>query len=235
MSQEIGFVFIHGAGLNSSIWKDLTESLNVPCLSVDFPMRMAPPGKINLLRFDEYIVEVQNQIAAWPVRQWILVTHSIGACIGLAICESFRENIKGFVSVAGIIPPSGKSFIAALPFPQRLLMPILLKLFGTKPPIEAIKKELCNDLSEQETQRIIGTFTAESRSLYTHPVRYLLPECPKLYIQLLKDQSVSQDLQIQMGKQLRTDQVATLEAGHLAMCSQPLLLAGLLDSFRLSV
>lgn len=38
-SEKIGFVFIHGAGLEGLVWSKVVEGFDHPCLLAEFPQR----------------------------------------------------------------------------------------------------------------------------------------------------------------------------------------------------
>lgn len=220
MNHSIGFVFIHGAGLDSFIWDRLIDSLSAPCLAVRFPKRQYPAKETEVLSLQEYINDLSRQIEVFEAREFILVTHSIGTCLGLPSTSMFCSRLKGFVSIAGSVPPSGQSFLKTLSFSQRILMPLLLKAFGTRPPNRTIEKELCHDLDEAITAQILQTFTPESRKIYTDPILYSIPECRRMYIQTTEDRSIPASLQNQMAQELKAHQTVKVPGGHLAMLSQ---------------
>src|SRR5690606_1953326 len=127
------------------------QEVDTSCLVIEFPNKQSDRKKIDALTFDDDVDAATQQIKNWKINQFIIVGHSIGACVGLAITKHFTNELKGFVAVGSVIPQKGASFVSALPFPQKLIMPVLLKLFGTKPPQKAIERELCNDLSPEQT------------------------------------------------------------------------------------
>lgn len=151
---------MYGAGLGSFIWNNLIPLMKFPVLTIDFPNR-EKEGNINL-SFNDYKDSALGQINNWDVEKFIIVTHSIGGCVGLSLTDHFADRIVGFVGIGSVLPTNGDSFIACLPFPQRLLMPIILTLFGTKPPQKSIQQELCNDLSESQCLEIVNRFTPEA-------------------------------------------------------------------------
>ncbi|WMJ74348.1 hypothetical protein RCC89_14410 [Cytophagaceae bacterium ABcell3] len=123
---NIGVVLLHGAGLNSMIWKKVQEKLEMPSLAVDFPKRNNK-GKKNL-KFVDYASSVAKPINQWGISK-----------LGLKVADLFKERAVGIVGMGAAIPANGKSFISCLPFPQRYIMPLVLKLSGTMPPESAIK------------------------------------------------------------------------------------------------
>lgn len=146
-NSNLGIIFIHGAGLNGSVWNDLINELNVPSLPIDFPNRLAGDKANRNLSFADYIDSVKGQVQQWKHKRLIIVAHSIGACVGLELLNHFKNEVKGFVAVGSVIPAVGHSFISSLPIPQRWIMPVILNIMGTRPPRNMIENELCNDLS----------------------------------------------------------------------------------------
>src|SRR5690606_11877659 len=118
-----------------------------------------------------------------------------GACVGLSDLNRFSHELKGFVALGAVIPKNGNSFVSSLPFPQRLVLPIILKLIGTKPPRKSIENELCNDLTGEQSLKIVHEFTPEIRALYTTKIIYDWPEVKRLYIKLTDDPSMPDGFQ----------------------------------------
>src|SRR5690554_3930108 len=171
-NRSIGMVLIYGAGLNSSVWNSLKKEIRVSTLPIEFPNRWAGEDAYKHLSFDDYMMSAVSQIEKWQHTRFIIVAHSIGACVGLELLNHFRNEVVGFVAIGSVIPLNGGSFASALPFPQKWIMPVLLKVLGTKPPRNIIEKELCNDLSPSQTVETVNNFTPEARSLYTSGIHY---------------------------------------------------------------
>lgn len=235
MKNEIGIVLINGAGLNSSIWDDLTGKINFPVTAIEFPNRKTN-GKENLkLSLDDYVNVTIDQIKKSNTGNFIIVAHSIGACVGLKVAAHFKGVLKGFVAIGSVIPESGNSFVSTLPFPQKLLMPVILSLTGTKPPVKAIENELCNDLTAGQTQKIVNEFTAEAKALYTTKIFFELPEIKRLYILLADDKSMPVSFQDKMATNLMADKVVRLNSGHLPMISSTEQLSSILSDFAIEI
>ncbi|MGZ5244517.1 MAG: alpha/beta fold hydrolase [Bacteroidia bacterium] len=231
MKNNIGIALIHGAGLNSSVWDELKKEIDFPTLAIDFPNRKTD-GKANgKLTFDDYVNTTIEQIKNWDANNFILVAHSIGACVGLKVAEHFKKELKGFVVLSSVIPTNGNSFASTLPFPQKLILPIILSLLGTKPPKKTIESDLCNDLSAEQTQKIVNEFTPESKALYTTKINFSLPNCPRLYIKLTNDKAMPITLQERMAKNLNANKIVTIDSGHLPMISKTKQLTYILTDF----
>lgn len=231
MNDKIGIVLIHGAGLGSFVWNDINPYFKYPVLHINFPNREVGEKANENTSFDDYLKLAIKQIGNWNVNEIAIIAHSIGGCLGLKLNDHFKNKVKVFIGISTIIPQMGKSFTDCFPFPQRLILPIILSLFGTKPPDKSIKSELCNDLAPSKSAEIIKKFTPESKKLYTTKINYnSLPEkC--LYIKLTNDNALSQTIQSEMIKNLNCKNVIQLESGHLAMISKPKELANTINNF----
>lgn len=231
MNYEIGIVLINGAGLGSFIWDDLKPLIKNPVLTIEFPNREVGDKANNNLTFDDYKKSAVEQIEKWGIDNFVIVTHSIGGCVGLSLTDHFNAKVVGFVAISSAVPTNGNSFISCLPFPQSLLMPLILSLFGTKPPQKVIEQTLCNDLTSEQTSEIVKRFTPEAKLLYTTKVNYTKLEIKILYIKLTNDKGFPVQLQDKMIKNLTAQKVVTLDSGHLPMISKPKELSEILNGF----
>lgn len=219
----MNIILIHGAGLGSYIWKDVTRQLKHPIIAVDFPYREESVNQTKQLSVKDYLHTIIEQVDRQSKSELIIVAHSIGGVLGLLLADHYQDRLAGFVAVGAVIPKPGKSFLNSLPFPQRWIMPVILHIFGTKPPDRAIAQQLCNDLSEEQTKEVIDRFTPEAKSLYNTPLSSpgLPPSCRSLYVFLEKDRSVPFNLQQRMCYNLQAGETASIDAGHLPMLSAP--------------
>lgn len=217
------YILLPGAGLGPRIWDPLVPYLTPPVLAARYPR--GPE-----LGLSDYVEAIIEQVDAAGVKDLVLVAHSIGGCLAPLLCAHYGDRVRGLVAVGAVVPPPGGSFAGSMPVPQRWMLPWLLRFFGTRPPDQAIRNELCQDLDAEQTAAVIERFTPESRRLYTDPVRYTsLPE-RRLYVRLTDDRSLSQALQGEMSKRLDGD-VASLPTGHLPMLSRPAELARIIAAF----
>lgn len=231
MNKEIGVVLLHGAGLGSFIWDDVKPLIKNPVLTIDFPNRETGNNANKNLTLDDYKKSAIEQIEKWNVAKFVIVTHSISGCVGLSLTDYFAKKVVGLVGISSAFPKKGKSFASSFPFPQNLLMPLMLSLLGTKPPQKIIEQSLCNDLTPEQTSKIVRRFTAEAKRLYTTKVYYTNPEVKKLYIKLTDDKGFPVQLQDKMIKNLNPPKVETLHTGHLPMISKPKELSEILNDF----
>jgi len=231
MSENIGAVFIYGAGFSNFIWQDVKPLIKYPALYIEFPNREEGEKDNYGLSLDDYLASAMSQIEKWDKDKIVFITHSIGGCLGLKLADFYKENIAGFVGIGSAIPVSGKSFVSCQSFPQNFLMPILLRLFGTKPPQKVIEREVCNDLTSNQTSEVVTRFTPEAKDLYTTKLEYDYLEPNSLYIKLLEDQGFPARLQDEMVLNLKAKRVITMKSGHLPMLSQSKELSKILNKF----
>ncbi|MDQ0061720.1 alpha/beta fold hydrolase [Paenibacillus harenae] len=219
--EKAAFVFIHGAGLDSRIWQEVTNGMDHPCLMVDYPHRGDTGEALKGLRFTDYVAHLRNQVDEQSYDRIVIVAHSLGGSLGLRLAAELSGKVAGFVAIGACIPKNGSSFVSALPFPKRLLLSAIMRILGTKPPESALRSGLCNDLSPEVADEIVRTFTPESVRVFTDRTGAPIPSVPKLFIKLTKDKEIDPALQQQMIANLSPHKVRSLETGHLPMLSDP--------------
>lgn len=220
-SEKIGFVFINGAGLESSIWSQVVENFPHPYLLIDFPFRKDNEPLRKQLSLADYVDHMEKQIVNWPIQKFIIVAHSLGGTLAIKLASKMPERIAGFIAVGAIIPKNGGSFLSALPFHKRLLLTMILPKVGTKPPKSAILAGLCNDLSPEVSTKIVEGFVPESIQVYTDRTDAVLIDVPKLYIRLTNDKEIGLSMQNKMIAHFSSHSIQNLNSGHLPMLSNP--------------
>jgi pimeloyl-ACP methyl ester carboxylesterase len=230
---EIGIMFIHGAGLRGSVWEAVARGLDSPVLLADFPYRDGPEQARLALTLDEYASHLRGQAESWEVPQVIVVAHSLGGVLALQVAEALlkRGRLAGYAAVGAVIPSRGGSFLSELPLLRRVLLPLVMRLAGTRPPDSAIRAGLCNDLSESQSAGIVQAFVPESRRIYSDACHAAVPDVPSLYVKLTRDKEFGPALQDRMIANLRPGTVKRMETGHLPMLGNPDGLRAILQTF----
>lgn len=229
MKTATGIVLIHGAGLGSFVWQEVVPLLEGPVLTAHFPSEKSLDASV--LSFGDYVDCVVRQIEESGLENFVLVTHSIGGCVGLKVAEHFGARVVGFVAISAAIPSSGDSYISCLPGFQRVVMRMILYLLGTKPPQGVLTSSLCNDLTPEQTNRVLNNFIPEASALYTGKCGAQIPDTRRMYIRLTEDKGFPvqwQDASIQV---LRPHVQRSMASGHLPMISEPQKLASMLNEF----
>lgn len=228
---DVGFVLVHGAGLDVWVWEDLLSLIEAPTLPASFPARVADQTVRDELRLRDYTDTIIEQIDEWDVSRVILVGHSIGGAVCMEVASRLENRFAGFVGLSAAIPEPERSFLSCLPFHQRVVQRATLQFAGTRPPKSVIRWSLCAELIEEQADRVVAEFVPESRYLYTDPGDGCIPEVQTRYIQTEMDKAVTPEKQSKMATTLETDDIVTLETGHLPMLSRPDELASALNEF----
>lgn len=222
-TKDIGIIFISGAGLQGWIWNKVAQGLDIPSVSATFS---------NLNNLDEYANSALAQVNELGTSRTVIVAHSIGGVVGLELAKKLGDRLAGFVGVSAAIPEPGKSYLSVFPLPQRMLLRLVFKLAGTKPPESAIRKGLCADLDDQTATKIVKDFTPEPARLYTdHTSPKPIPNSPMLYISTSVDKELPESLQTKMSSKLPGAERISIRSGHLPMLSHPDKVVGHIKEF----
>lgn len=230
-SEKIGFVFIHGAGLEGLVWSKVVEGFDHPCLLAEFPHRKSSLDSRSGLSLEDYVTHMKRQVDDWGIHNIVIVAHSLGGVLTLRLASLMTDRLAGIVAIGAAIPKSGGSFLSALPFPQRILLSVILRSAGTKPPESSIRTGLCNDLSPDQAAEIIKGFNPEAVRVYTDRINVPVPDVPKLFVKLNKDKQFSPSLQDKMILNFAPQSIRSLDTGHLPMISNPEGLRSILQEF----
>lgn len=218
-------LLLHGAGLGRWIWDRVLPHLTVPAEALDLPGRTEGrnPGDVTLQECIDFTAGRARDDS-------VLVGHSFSAQIALGVASARR--VAGVVLVGGVVPESGRSFVSLLPFPQRLVLTLMLKRArnGIRLPQSLVKKEYCNDLDAATTEAVLAKVVPEAPHIYLDRLEWSLPAFyPRTYVKLLNDRSVKPSQQDRMIARLHSPRVETLDTGHLPMLGRPAELAAVLN------
>ena len=233
---DIGFVFLHGAGLGAWIWDDLIQKLEYPFFTIDLPGRgkhanVATKG----LSLDNYVKSALSDIDQFNPDKLIIVAHSISGIIGLEIADALQKRVFGFIAISASIPAANGSFVSSLPFLAGVFLRLILTLAGTRPPVSAIRSGLCNDLNEKRSLEVINRFIPESKELYLDKLKAQNVPVNSMYVHLKKDKTLSEAMQKRMIANLRAKKIIDLDSGHLPMLGKPDELAHALNTFAFQI
>jgi pimeloyl-ACP methyl ester carboxylesterase len=228
-----GFVLLHGAMLGRWIWERVAPRLAGPALAVDLPGRGTRPADVTKVTLADAIDSVAADIESWPTDQFVLVAHSLGGILVPAVHSRMPRRVAHVVFVSAAVPRPGVSYLAALPFLQRVSLRFVVSTQrkGVLSPPWATRRALCNDLDTATTSLVLDSVTREAPRMYTDPVPGELPaSMPTVYVKLASDKGFSPAMQERMIAQLHEPSVEEIDGGHLPMLGHPDELAAILNA-----
>ncbi|MEW6248325.1 MAG: alpha/beta hydrolase [Nitrospirota bacterium] len=219
----------HGA---SWVWDHVRPLLRFPSLAVDLPGHGAKPGDLNSLSYADCVKSIQEELP--DQGRFILVGHSLGATVVLALAESLPARIAHLVIIAGPVPRPGRSITDSFPLLIRVASRVVLRssdpTFPPSPRLAA--RTMLNGLDRRVVQETCARLTAESRFLVLEPLRWSgRPSVPCTYIRCLRDRSaLSPRHQERMARNLGAQvQMFSLGTCHYPMLERPEDIAALLN------
>ncbi len=214
---KLGIIFIHGAGLGGWIWHDVTKNISVPHICADYTSLERSNSKTIL---NDYVEATYQQVEQLRVERVVIVAHSVGGVVGAELSIKLGDRLAAFVGVSAAIPKPGGSFVSTLPFPQKIILPIILKLAGTKPPESAIRSGLGNGLSPSQTDKVVAKFQQESLHLYIDKISNIpISKVRTMYLRTTNDKEFSLSMQNASIANLNEAKVFDINSGHMPMLS----------------
>ncbi|QCX28800.1 alpha/beta fold hydrolase [Nocardioides jishulii] len=204
-------LFISGAGLRAWVWDDVRADLDVPSA-------VAPRPATGSASVRDH---AEAAIAAVGPGSFTVVAHSIGGVVASEILGLVPERVRGVLGLSAVIPRPGGSFVSAMPRPNRWVLPLLLRLSGTRPPESVLRRGLGDGLDEEPLDRVVSEFTPESRQLYLDRVAGHRWTGRTGYVVTSQDRELPRALQQRFAQQLGGDWCEELATGHLPMLQQP--------------
>src|SRR5687768_782997 len=129
---QVGVVFLSGAGLPTWIWDDVRA--RVP----DRPTYVGPrpPGEHASLAD-----HAKAALDAAETDRFVIVAHSAGGMVAAEILGQQPGRVAGLLGVSCVVPAPGASFVGSMPFPNRVVLGLVMRMVGTKPPEKALRAQ----------------------------------------------------------------------------------------------
>lgn len=213
-------MFFSGAGLPAWVWDNVRTDLPNPGTIAPRPGTGATVSHY-----------AQAALEAAPSGPLTLVAHSSGGLVATELAAIAPARVVGLLAIAAIISVPSRSFTRSLPFPQRLVLPVVLRLIGTKPPETAIRGSLGAGVSKEVIERLIQDFTPEPRPYFTTPSRGGTAPV-RGYLDTRDDKEVPSALQAIYATRLDPTVRYSLPTGHLPMLTEPSALAENITAFH---
>ena len=221
-------LFISGAGLPAWIWDGVREGLPGPAI-------VAPRPALGAANVSDY---ARAALSAAPEGTFTVVAHSSGGIVASDLVRLAPERVAGVLAVAAVIPAAGRSFTSSLPFPHRYVLPLVMRIAGTRPPESAVRKGLAAGLEEATVQRLIEGLEPEPRTYFTsrpEPSEALQAVPRRGYIVATDDVELPPAQQRRFAARLGATFLSELPGGHLPMLADPAGLRSAINDFTSGV
>jgi pimeloyl-ACP methyl ester carboxylesterase len=210
--------------------------LTTAVLAVDLPpvSIRGGPGRLvevpacRTLTLADWAAAVLDAVTAVGWDRFVLAGHSLaGATIG-EVARRAPDRVARLVYLSAVVPPEGGSIVDALP-------PELLERAADGLTEAAVRELFCTDLDEDQTRFVLAHVGTEVVGVLSEAVsRMGTPRTmPVTFVRLARDHALppaTQDAYIgRLRREFDIVDVTDLNAGHDAMISAPVALAGVLD------
>ncbi len=231
------YVLVHGGGFSASCWDELLPHLNAPGVAVDLPGRGNRPGDLAAITIADFVASVTHEIVQRDLTDVTLVGHSMAGLTLPGVAENIPARLRQLVFISCSVPPRGASlgevlagFSPSTSVIADRLGDGLVDGRGVLHPDMATPM-FCNDMDQAQTASTLARLVPEALGVLSEPcdLTGLRHPIPRTYVRLTLDASLTLDTQDRMIKNLGEVEVADLDAGHMAMISQPRELADLLN------
>lgn len=212
-------LFLSGAGLPAWIWDDVRAALPGESRVV--------PRAGGTASLTDHASAALDAASGWD--RFHVVAHSVGGVVASALLHAAPQRVAGLVAVTACVAAPGESFARALPFPQRHVLALMVRLLGTRPPEKVLRAGLCTGLDAEVADRVVADFSPESKRLYLDPVPAAAFPASSAYVLTTGDAELPPALQERYAARLG-GAVVRMDTGHLPMLEQPARLAAVVTA-----
>lgn len=234
----MSFVLVHGGGFAGSCWDLLVPLLEPPVLAVDLPGRGERPAAVSTVRVSHFVNAVVEDIVELDLTDIVLVGHSLAGITLPGVAGRVPDRLRRVVFISCSVPPHGVSVAEVLdtfsPAAAEVASRIganVLSADGTL-HLDLAREMFCNDMDDDQRTFTLARQVPEALGVISEPADLsgLRQSIPMTYVRLLRDASLTLATQQRMVANLGGVDVIDLDAGHMAMISQPAELARILNA-----
>lgn len=196
-------LFLSGAGLPAWIWDDVRAA--------------HPDSSVAAYPSTGTLQDYATKVLAEAPDRFVIVAHSIGGVVASQLLAQAPERVEALLGVAASFPKPGQSFLKALPFPNKLIISLAMRLAGTKPPEKAIRTSLADGVVPLQVDRLVADFKPESQHLYRDPIPARQFPTHTGYLHTTADKELPPTLQQSFAANLGATWTHSLPTGHLPM------------------
>lgn len=232
------FVLIHGAWHGAWCWDLVAERLRAAGHDVNAPdlpglgRDRTPLDRVTLASWADFVADLVRA-ARDPV---VLVGHSRAGVVVTEVAERVPERIRRLVYLTAFLVPDGKSIadVLAMTEPREITRGAMVPgpdgSTSTIAP-ERVGPVFYNTTPEPLVERATNLVCAEPMMSFATPVRTTAArwgQVPRAYVECLRDNAITIELQRLMQSALPCDPVIALDTDHSPFFSAPDRLADVL-------
>lgn len=227
------FVLVHGGAHGAWCWSPLLPHLEAAALALDLPGRGKRPADLAAASGESFAASAAADIERAGLTDVILVGHSMAGITLPRVADRIPERLERLVFVSCAVPRDGQTMFDLLD-PDVQTMANEMEIGETLSvgfTEQRAREMFCNDMDEEQTKFVLDNLCPEAPQIITeaNDLAGLRHPIPRTYVRLLRDQSLSLDVQDRCIAALGEVEVVELDTGHNVMVSSPQSLARVLN------
>ena len=233
------FVLVHGGWSGGWCWDKvvpLLEEAGHEAHAPDLPGSGEDPTPIREVSLQGYADRISGVLDAQP-EPVVLVGHSSGGVAISQAAEQRPDKVELLVYLAAFLLRDGESlFEVGENETGSLVLPnLVMSEDGASATIreDVVVEALLHDCSEEDAERAKARFAPQALAPFATPLSLTeenFGRVPRVYIEALKDRTISPWLQKEMYERMPCRKVISMDTGHLPFYAAPEELAGHLTS-----
>ncbi|EKU98538.1 putative hydrolase or acyltransferase of alpha/beta superfamily [Leptolyngbya sp. PCC 7375] len=237
------YLLIHGNRHGKWAWDkvvNLLECRGHQAHAIDLPGHGDDVTPRHRLTLQDNCDAVLNYVRLNQLNNLILVGHSSGGVVLVAIAKELQDRLSALVFVAALVLRAGESQISDLSKQQQKAYRQLAESrtdYSIPISYDAARKRYFSDLSETEAQMYFQQLTPEPfgnmKSVVGSNALFEL-SVPMAYVICTQDQALSPALCRTYAQRLHNPTLFEMGAGHDVMLSQPQTLVNILETVALA-
>ena len=218
---QVGVLFLSGAGLPPWMWDEVRA--RIP----DRPTYVGPRPPGADVSLADHAKAALDEV---ETERFVIVAHSAGGMVAAKILGQQPDRVAGLLGVTCVVPTPGASFIGSMPFPNRVVLGLVMRMVGTKPPEKALRAQAVG-LPEAVADRLVSDFVPESQRYYRDAAPETLAPAHRGYVCTTRDDELPEKLQRSFARRLGVERPEELATAHLPMLEDPDALVGRIEAF----
>lgn len=224
------YVFVHGAYHGKWCWDNvvpLLEKDGNKVYAIDLPGHgndTTPPENVTLELYVNKILQTINKID----KKVTLIGHSLGGVSISLAAERVPEKIESLIYLSAVLPIDGESAFVASSLDPNPNETVFYEISENKKTVKVIpdlaKDIFYNDCSDKNKEYGLSRLSVQAMEPFFATVNLSqerFGNIPKYYIETLKDEALSIELQRLWHQRTKCEAVFSLDSGHSPFFSMP--------------